>query len=177
MIRYNISVFSASERMKELKKKNGKNTYMKLHAEEPFDTWKAQLLVRIDRTLSPTTLDIMHYEVNFSVPRIQPSPMAVSQEEEYTDMVECASKSKECICTIYVQELQALTKKVCLLLYDTQADSDDFYSFYCRNEAKRTNQIPWMREQTMKATQSHGKLKNRRNPRHGYMHFCSCFLS
>jgi hypothetical protein len=89
---------------------------MKIQADEPFDTWKAQLLVRIDQAISPTTLDIMHYEVNFSVPRVQPSPMAVSSEEEYNDMVERALRPKELICMIYAQELQTVSKKVCVTI-------------------------------------------------------------
>ena len=48
LVTYNLAIFPTSERTKELKKRNGKNTFMKLDNDEPFNTWKAQLLVHID---------------------------------------------------------------------------------------------------------------------------------
>jgi len=112
IITYNLALFSASEQTKELKKRTSKNTFMKLSSDEPFDTWKAQLLVRIEKTFSPNMLDISNYEVNFSVARISPSPMAVSSQDKYADMLERIAKRSDLTCTIYVQELQAVTAKV-----------------------------------------------------------------
>ena len=108
-ITYNLSFFLQSERTKELKKRTGKNTFLKLEDIEPFDTWKAQLLVLIDKHLSPPTLDIDNYEINFTVPRISTAPMSVSCEDEYSDMLERVKKGKENVCTVYVQELIALS--------------------------------------------------------------------
>ena len=42
---YNIAIFSEKECSKDFKKKTGKNTYMVLNNNEPFNTWKAQIIV------------------------------------------------------------------------------------------------------------------------------------
>jgi hypothetical protein len=105
-VTYNLAIFSASEHTKELKKRNGKNTFMKLDNNKPFDTWKAQLLVRINKILLPEKLDFNHYEVNFTIARISTALMAISCEEEYEDMLERLGKTKNPVCTILVQELR-----------------------------------------------------------------------
>ena len=104
---FNIAMFPAKERSKDLKKRTGKNTYMILHNNEPFDTWNAQLLVKIDNTLNPSKLDIADYEIHFTIPRISPSPLMVSSNEEYANMLERVSKSKNLTCNIYIQELHS----------------------------------------------------------------------
>ena len=38
-------MFSAKEASKDLKNQTGKNTYMVLNSNLPFDNWRAQLLV------------------------------------------------------------------------------------------------------------------------------------
>ena len=106
IITCNLAIFPASERMKELKKRTGKNTFMKLDIEEPFDTWKAQLLVRINKMLPPDLLDFANYEVNFTVAHISTTPMAISCNEEYDDMLSHVSRTKDLLCAIYIQELQ-----------------------------------------------------------------------
>jgi hypothetical protein len=122
IITYNLAMFPAAERMKELKKRNGKNTFMKLGSDEPFDTWKAQLLVRIEQKLAPDTLDFANYEVNFTVARISTAPMAVSVDEEYSDMLERVSRSKDLVCAIYIQELQQMAS--------SKVSQCTYYSFY-----------------------------------------------
>lgn len=104
---FNIAMFPAKERSKDLKKRTGKNTYMILNNNEPFDTWNAQLLVKIDNTLNPSKLDIADYEIHFTIPRISPSPLMVSSNEEYANMLERVSKSKNLTCNIYIQELHS----------------------------------------------------------------------
>ena len=87
---------------------------MKLDTNEPFDTWKAQLLVRIDKILAPEMLDLANYEVNFTVARISVAPMAISCDEEYIDMLGRMARTRDLTCTIYVQELQQMaSSKVC----------------------------------------------------------------
>ncbi|EDR13143.1 uncharacterized protein LACBIDRAFT_322603 [Laccaria bicolor S238N-H82] len=107
-ITYNLVIFPTSECMKELKKRAGTNTFMKLEEEEPFDTWKAQLLVCIDKTLTPTVLDFANYETTFTVPHISTAPMAISCDEEYTDMLECIRRTKDLVCAVFVQEHQQM---------------------------------------------------------------------
>ena len=91
---------------------------MKLDTDEPFDTWKAQLLVRIDKILAPNILDFANYEVNFTVACISVAPMAISCDEEYLDMLGCVARTRDLVCNIYVQELQQMaSSKVCRRVY------------------------------------------------------------
>lgn len=85
-ITYNLTIFPASKCMKELKKQAGTNTFMKLEVEEPFNTWKAQLLACIHKILTLNVLNFVNYETTFMVPHISTTLMAKSPNEEYTDM-------------------------------------------------------------------------------------------
>lgn len=107
---FNIAMFSAKEASKDLKKRAGKNAYMVLHNNEPFDTWNAQLLVKIEKMLNPSKLDIANYEIHFTIARISPSPLTVSSNEEYTNMLERVGRSKDLACNVYVQELRSSSK-------------------------------------------------------------------
>ena len=75
-------MFSVKECSKDLKKQISKNTYMDLNNNKPFNTWRAQLLVQIEKTLSPHKLNINDYEVHFTVAHVSPSPLMVSLDEE-----------------------------------------------------------------------------------------------
>lgn len=130
---FNIAMFSAKEQSKDLKKRAGKNTYMVLDNNEPFDTWKAQLLVRIEKTLMPSTLDINNYEIHFTVARISPSPLMVASDEEYVNMLEWVGRSKNSSCNVYVQELYSSSK----------VDSPLFSSVICSTLAKFHSTETW----------------------------------
>ena len=104
---FNIALFSVKERSKDFKKKTGKNMYMVLDSNEPFNTWRAQLLVRIEKTLNPSKLDINNYKIHFTIACISPSPLMVSSEEEFANMLERIGKSKDLACNVYVQELRS----------------------------------------------------------------------
>lgn len=101
---YNISLFPASEGKKDLKKCVGTNMYLKLDSDEPFDTWKAQLLVKIEKTFNPPRLDFDAYTITFSVPRIQPSAIALTSTEDYDLMLKRTQKNRDSTASIYVQE-------------------------------------------------------------------------
>ena len=103
-------MFSAKEALKDLKKRTGKNAYMVLNSNLPFDTWRAQLLVQIENTLKPRELDINDYEIHFTVARISPSPLLVALDEDYLNMLEQVGRSKDSECNVYVQELRLSTK-------------------------------------------------------------------
>lgn len=107
---FNIAMFSAKEGLKDLKKRAGKNAYMVLNNNEPFDTWRAQLLVRIKKTLMPSKLNIKNYEIHFTIARISPSPLMVALDEEYVNMLERVGRSKDSACNVYVQELRSSSK-------------------------------------------------------------------
>jgi hypothetical protein len=91
---FNLAMFSMKECSKDLKKRINKKMYMDLNNNEPFDTWRAQLLVRIKKTLNPGKLDINNYEIHFTVACVSPSPLIVSSDEEYTNMLERVGRSK-----------------------------------------------------------------------------------
>ena len=54
---------------------------MDLNNNEPFDTWRAQLLVRIEKMLNPCKLNINNYEIHFTVAHVSPSLLMVSSYE------------------------------------------------------------------------------------------------
>jgi hypothetical protein len=82
--------------------------------EDPFNTWKAQLLVCIEKTLAPNVLDFDNYETTFTVPRVSTAPMAISCDEEYTDMLERIGRTKDLVCAVFIQEHQQMqSSKVC----------------------------------------------------------------
>jgi len=109
-IMFNIAMFSAKKDLKDLKKRAGKNAYMVLNNNEPFDTWRAQLLVRIEKTLMPSKLDIKNYEIHFTIARISPSSLMVVSDEEYVNMLEQVGRSKDFACNVYIQELCSSSK-------------------------------------------------------------------
>ena len=87
---------------------------MKLDTDKLFNTWKAQLLVCINKILTTNTLDFANHEVNFTVSCISITLMVISCDEEYIDMLGYLVRTRDLVCTIYVQELQLVAlSKVC----------------------------------------------------------------
>jgi len=78
---------------------------MKLNNNEPFDTFKAQLLVQIDKHFTPKRLNLANYQILFSIPRISPMPMVLAENEDYQLFLERITKAKDHTCAIYVQQL------------------------------------------------------------------------
>jgi len=103
-------MFSAKEASKDLKKCPGKNTYMVLNRNLPFDTWRAQLLIQVEKTLKPSKLDINNYEIHFTIACVSPLPLLIASDEEYLNMLEQVGRSKDSECNVYVQELCSMTK-------------------------------------------------------------------
>ena len=101
---FNISLFPAAQIKKDIKKHKGKNTYLKLDSNEPFDMWKAQLLTKIDKVLAPSVLDINLYDVSFAVPHFQPSPIMITQVDDYDLMLDRIQKNKDLTASVFVQE-------------------------------------------------------------------------
>jgi hypothetical protein len=105
-ITFNISFYTLKEGSKDVKKRiSCHSTYMKLKNDEPFDTFKAQLLVRIDKHFTPKRLDIADFQVLFSIPRISPMPMILAENDDYQLFLERITKAKDHTCAIYVQQL------------------------------------------------------------------------
>jgi hypothetical protein len=89
-----------------------KNTFMQLESTEPWDTVMAQLLVKIDGILKPTTIAFEDYVFSFSVPRVHTKPTDLTDEDSYKFMVERALKSKDPAVTITIEPKPPPSKKV-----------------------------------------------------------------
>ena len=90
-----------------------KNTFLQLESTEPWDTVKAQLLVKVDTTLKPETIAFEDYTFSFTVPRYHTKPTDLSDDgETYKFMIERALKAKDPSVTLIV-EPKPPSKKVC----------------------------------------------------------------
>jgi len=114
---FNLSIFPASESTKEMKKCRGHNSYLKLNSNIPFDTWKAQLLVKIDEKMKPDRISYEDYEVSFMIPRVSPQLLSIVNEDDYNLLCERTQKAKDQQATVYVQELKVRLAKVCTILH------------------------------------------------------------
>ncbi|KAL4075438.1 hypothetical protein J3A83DRAFT_4186340 [Scleroderma citrinum] len=104
-------MFPMGENIKDLKKHCGKSVFLKLSSDQPFDTWKAQVLVKIDATFHPNTIVFDDYEVLFSAPCVPPTPLAITDEEGYVKLIQHAIKSKNYKANIYIQQMMPTVKK------------------------------------------------------------------
>ena len=83
-ITYVLAILSADEACKAAAKRKTINSSLLLSDKTPWDTVKAQLLVEINKALSPHFLDFEDYSVMFFIPRVLPKPgMALSTKENY----------------------------------------------------------------------------------------------
>ena len=99
---YTISIYTVSQMKKDPKKcGNSKNTVLHLEPEAIWDTFLAQLLVKIERMLKPKVLDFKDYAVTFSMPEV----MDLTDEDMYKFMVERALWSKDCTVSIMVEPI------------------------------------------------------------------------
>jgi len=66
-IDYVTSIFSQTKMNKAVSKHMPKNALFTLQTDKPWDTMKAQLLVKISDTLNPPTLDLSSYNMMVSI--------------------------------------------------------------------------------------------------------------
>ena len=93
-IDYILTMFSATEMKKPASRREPKKSSLQLAADEPWDTVKAQLLVKIDDLLKPSTLSIDDYEILFTIPRVVAKPgYPLASATDYVILLE-RSKSK-----------------------------------------------------------------------------------
>jgi hypothetical protein len=103
---YTISIFTLAQMKKDPKKRgDSKNTVLRLEPEAIWDTFLAQLLVKIDMMLKPKEIDFKNYVVTFSVPRIHPKVTDLADEDMYKFMVERALRSKDRTASITVEPI------------------------------------------------------------------------
>lgn len=118
-VTYTISVFTPAQmKIDSGKRGAAKNTFLQLGSKEPWDTFVAQLLVKIERILTPATIAFEDYACTFSVPRIHTKPTDLTNDDSYNFMVERALKGKDPAVSITV-EPKLRRKKVSLFLSST----------------------------------------------------------
>jgi hypothetical protein len=112
----------------EKKRGNPKNTFLQLGHDEPWDTLKAQLLVKISNILKPTKLEFDDYGYSFTVPRIHTKLTSLDDQTSYTFMVDRALRSKDPAVNLIVEPHSARAKKVSLAPLDAVLILNLFYS-------------------------------------------------
>lgn len=93
-INYILSIISISESKKNASKRVPIGRILELLAVEPWDTLKAQLLVQIDQSLAPSTIDFHDYEVSYTIPRVLSQPLPLASESDYSFLIKHATKGK-----------------------------------------------------------------------------------
>jgi hypothetical protein len=103
---YTISIYTVAQMKKDPKKRgDSKNTILCLEPDTIWDTFVAQLLVKIDMMLKPKVIALKDYAVTFSVPRIHPKVTDLADEDMYKFMVERALRSKDRTASITVEPI------------------------------------------------------------------------
>ena len=89
---YVSTIFSAADMEKAVSKWTPRSLSFQLQSNEPWDTVKAQILVRISTALNPPILDFAHYRVVVSIPRIISKPgMPLASESDYAILLQRTS--------------------------------------------------------------------------------------
>ncbi|KAJ6601770.1 hypothetical protein DFH09DRAFT_1301961 [Mycena vulgaris] len=68
---------------------------LKLNSDEPWDTFKAQILVAINTALDPATQSLNDYNITFTVPRHASRPIQLKDGTKYKALVENAWNIKK----------------------------------------------------------------------------------
>ena len=104
-ITYTLSIYTVAQMKKDVGKRGpAKNTFLQLESTEPWDTVKAQLLVKVDTILKPETIAFEDYTFSFTVPRYHTKPTDLSDDgETYKFMIERALKAKDPSVTLIVE--------------------------------------------------------------------------
>jgi hypothetical protein len=102
---------------------------MKLDSDEPYDTWVAQLLVRVEKILAPPNIGLENYEISFSIPRIVSTPRTLSSKDDFTDMLNYVLKTKDKTCSVHIQEINK----------DAKATNSNVSTFSLRELEARIN--------------------------------------
>jgi len=108
---YNIMILPYTELKKDdVKKRIGTATILSLHLDKPFDTFKAQVLQKIDKATSPATLSFENYKAFFTIVRIAPQPTSLADEDDYKEFLKRLRRASIPAATIYIQELSTAKK-------------------------------------------------------------------
>lgn len=93
-IRMNVSAFPYSEIVKKKAERRAISSSFVVSDDEPYDTFKAQLLVQIDKAFHPSKLEWENYNISYSIKRIQTGLSKLASNEDYTHLVDRAKTAK-----------------------------------------------------------------------------------
>jgi hypothetical protein len=104
-ITYMLTIASAAELKKATAKHKLKVQNLHLDSDEPWDIFKAQILVKISMAIKPKHLAFGDYTLLFSITHLVPKPgMPVELEADYLFMIEQAIKTKTLMVNITINE-------------------------------------------------------------------------
>ncbi|KAG1837958.1 hypothetical protein C8R48DRAFT_666962 [Suillus tomentosus] len=87
-ISYMVSILSAGEMKKAKSKREPVNTSIDLRTNEPWDTLKAQILVKISTAINPCMLHFDDYSLTYHISRVLPKPgLSLLTEADYNGMM------------------------------------------------------------------------------------------
>ncbi|KAG1895219.1 uncharacterized protein F5891DRAFT_984425 [Suillus fuscotomentosus] len=87
-ISYMVSILSASEMKKAKSKREPVNTSIDLRTDEPWDTLKAQILVKISTAINPRMLHFDDYSLTYHISWVLPKPgLSLLTEADYNGMM------------------------------------------------------------------------------------------
>ncbi|KAJ7756912.1 hypothetical protein B0H14DRAFT_3511980 [Mycena olivaceomarginata] len=75
-------------------RKPTKSAILTMNSDEPYETLKAQILVKISDALGLEKLDYADYDVSFTVPRQVKDPIQLEATKNYSDLVSNTIKIK-----------------------------------------------------------------------------------
>ncbi|KAG0708418.1 hypothetical protein DFH29DRAFT_1045098 [Suillus ampliporus] len=109
---YSIMILPYGELKKDdIKKRVGTATILSLYLDEPFNTFKAQVLRKIEKETNPTILSFENYKTFFTIVRIAPQPTSLADEDDYHELIKRLQRTGTPAATIYIQELSAMKKR------------------------------------------------------------------
>jgi len=146
-LHYSLAILSTTELKKPISRQEPKGASFTLATDEPWDTLKAQLLVKIDSTLKPNKISFADYHVKYYIPRVLSKPgLDLESEEDYEGLVDRSRNIKSNSPTINVnirpvtggsggdkdkeneeENSSAKTKKVCVASLPIIATADSQY--------------------------------------------------
>lgn len=110
-MKFLLSILSAKELKKKERDRVAASTSFELTSEEPFDTFVAQVLVRIGNLITVKKLSIQDYEITYTIKRVETGKNALKNEQDFAYLLERASTTERPeIKVIISQKVQKVSK-------------------------------------------------------------------
>jgi hypothetical protein len=114
-ITYILAILSADEIKKAIAKCSPKTLTLQLTTDEPWDTVKVQLLVKISQALNPKVVDHNNYTVTFFIPCIFTKPSApLHSDDNYKLLLhyysKCTPGKEQPISVVITENADAMAK-------------------------------------------------------------------